>query len=164
MSKAYSEYLKVKKRLKAQVWTYGFLYYLLNFTTIFAAFYIALLAVLFLAGANTNYIEENPYKDAQFLHSSGVYVIFTTIINSIVGLISGILSFFLINNKFQSKKVQLKKLEFEEIAFRSNLGNYSNFHSQKEKEYYLYKRTLVHIQFERYHTEIIKGDSFYDSK
>ncbi|WP_426461555.1 DUF4231 domain-containing protein [Mycoplasma hafezii] len=166
MTNFYKEYLKIKKKLIFSMYIYGFLYYLLNLITILAAFYISLLAIYFLAGANGNYlggIENNPYHDPEFLNKSGVYVIFTTIINSIVGLISGMLSFFLVNTKFQNKKTQIKKLSFEELAFNSNLANYKLKETKEKKEFYLYKRSLIITQFDRYHTEMIKGDNFYEA-
>ncbi|VEU70393.1 folate/biopterin family MFS transporter [Mycoplasmopsis glycophila] len=152
MSQAYATFLKIKKRLKIEIFVYGFIYYLFNLTTLFAAFYVGILSVAFLAGVNNNYPEGmvNPYTDPEFLNKSGVYPILTTIINSITGLVTGLLSFFLINNRFRSKKIKLQKINFEELAFRSNIGNYKQAENQKAKEYMLYRRVVKILDFDRF--------------
>ncbi|RIV16318.1 DUF4231 domain-containing protein [Mycoplasmopsis gallopavonis] len=160
MSKSYASFLKIKKRLTIQIIIYGFFYYLFNLTTIFAAFYVGLLAILFLAGANKNYPEniKNPYFDPEFLNYSGTYVIITTWINSITGLLTGLLSFFMINNRFKSRKIKLKKIQFEELVFRGNVGNYKLAASQSEREYMLYKRCVKILDFDRFTTTNLQGE------
>ncbi|MCU9938505.1 hypothetical protein NWQ34_02300 [Mycoplasmopsis felis] len=85
----------------------------------------------FLAGNNKNfpgganaYPGNNPYF-SPFFNDNINYILLTTIINSAVSLISGVISFFVINTRFLFYKRKYNILVFEKTIYMSKLYIYN---------------------------------------
>ncbi|WP_029512509.1 DUF4231 domain-containing protein [Mycoplasmopsis iners] len=129
------------------MWYYGIAYYTLNFLILFSALFTGIIGTLFLAG-NSNYLNPNPYKT--WINADSNYIITLTMVNSIVTLLTGVLSFFVVNIKFQQRKEQLNKLKFEYILYKSKQAYYSVDKVEQNHMYIFYKRILAIMQFDRY--------------
>ncbi|MGZ9755968.1 DUF4231 domain-containing protein [Mycoplasma sp. 394] len=141
-------YGKIIKNAKIKMYVYGVFYYILNLITIITAFYISIIAILFLAGNNPHFLNNvNPYKN-EFINNSSNYILLTTIINSVLSLISGILSLFVVNSKFIFYKKKVKQLEMEYVFYKSKLYLYT--HNNDTNKFILYKRALHILETERY--------------
>ncbi|TDV24359.1 uncharacterized protein DUF4231 [Mycoplasmopsis mustelae] len=145
-------YTKILKYAQFKKYIYGVLYYILNLTSIVTAFYLSVLAIQFLAGnnkffGNNNSISDNPYNDPYF-NDGNNYILLTTIINSSLSLVSGILSFFVVNNKFIFYKKKVQQLKMEYSIYKSKTFIYKE--EQATNRFLLYKRALQILEVDRY--------------
>ncbi|WP_322959882.1 DUF4231 domain-containing protein [Mycoplasmopsis felis] len=152
-------YEKIVKQTRIKKWVYGVFYYLLNSVSIFTALYISYIALQFLAGNNKNfpgganaYPGNNPYF-SPFFNDSTNYILLTTIINSAVSLISGVISFFVINTRFLFYKRKYNILVFEKTIYMSKLYIYNGTHEQNQ--FMLYKRVLQILETDRYKSSVL---------
>ncbi|MEE3928534.1 DUF4231 domain-containing protein [Mycoplasmopsis ciconiae] len=147
---SYKFYLDTKKKVSRNVYVYGVLYYVLNFLTISAALLTGILTTWFLAGTVKGFSGENPYRS--FLNESNSFVIIITFISAVSSLITGLISFFVINQNFELNKNRLKKIRFEYILYQSDLFYYSGL-SKIDKDYTLFKRLEFILNIDRYQRE-----------
>ncbi|WP_051521855.1 DUF4231 domain-containing protein [Mycoplasma leonicaptivi] len=91
----------IKKSNKKKI-IYGIAFYFLNMLSLCAILGTAIISVYFLAGNNKHYPEGviNPYRTDFWNKVPDNYILFTAIINSFVAFISGLISFFVINTKY----------------------------------------------------------------
>ncbi|MBW0596002.1 DUF4231 domain-containing protein [Mycoplasma anatis] len=151
MFDALRESKKTISKTKKQIFIYGFFYYMLNFITIITTFIVGTIAIIFLAGASKYYGDSiNPYKS--WLNLDSNYVLTTTIINAILSLFSGIISFFLVNTKFIEKKSLLNKLNMEMMIYEEKKFYYGN-KKRADRDYILYKRVFYLANKEKFDRE-----------
>ncbi|VEU76560.1 DUF4231 domain-containing protein [Mycoplasmopsis columboralis] len=148
-------YAKVKKENTIKLVISGISYYLLNILSISFALYLGVIAAIFLASINQNYPKElgNPYK-ALFpnITTGSTYILLTSIINASVSLISGFLSFFVVNDYFKNQKSIREKLKLENLIYSDKVFYYKEL-TQKEADYLFYKRIFFLTKKEKYDRE-----------
>lgn len=150
---AFRQYKKLYLKVWNRVYIYGFFYYLLNLITIISALAIAIIATVFIAGT-VKYPNDmvNPYRS--WFNNGTNYVISTTIINSVVALISGLLSFFLINKRFNDAKNRIQKINIEYTLYKGKEIYYSDV-DKKTRDYILYKRVTNIVSYDRFSTDYL---------
>ncbi|WP_322962661.1 DUF4231 domain-containing protein [Mycoplasmopsis cynos] len=155
----YKRFLELQNKTKIKKYIYGILYYFLNTITFISTLYVAIIAVYFLAGNNSNYQNnENPYR-LDFWKDSSNYILATTIINSLTSMISSLIAFFAINNKFRFYKEKFNLLKFEHLYYQTRKWIYFDQLDQ-ENDFRLMKRALNILEIDRY-----KSSSFlYENK
>ncbi|QDY87172.1 DUF4231 domain-containing protein [Mycoplasma anserisalpingitidis] len=154
MFDALKESKRTISKTKKQIIVYGFFYYFLNSITIITTFIVGTIAIIYLAGASKYYGDTiNPYNS--WLNQDSNYVLTTTIINAILSLFSGIISFFLVNTKFIEKKSLLNKLNMEMMIYNEKKFYYGN-KKQVDRDYILYKRIFYLSNKEKFEREEIK--------
>ncbi|WP_129623226.1 hypothetical protein [Mycoplasmopsis columbinasalis] len=134
------------QKLKTSVIIYGFSYYGLNIATYALTLFTGIIGTIFLAGASS-YLNPNPYKS--WLNANSSYIITITIVNSLTSLCTGLLSFFVVNLKYQEKMLQLSKMKFEYIFYLNRQGYYLNL-TPAIATHLFYKRVLVILNLDRY--------------
>ncbi|QNM93732.1 DUF4231 domain-containing protein [Mycoplasma sp. Pen4] len=157
-NKLLNQIKKIYKDNKRLYYLYLSLYYFLNLLTIFAAFIIGVVAVYYLAGSNKYEVRKtnNPWFN-HVLVGVGFYPILITTINSFIGFISGVLSFFVVNKKYQAKKLAIQKIKLEIIMFESDLSIYKNINDIDKKVFALYERVLGILQYDKLNKEQLFG-------
>ncbi|VEU74426.1 Uncharacterised protein [Mycoplasmopsis citelli] len=154
--KTQAVYQKLKKENWTKLLISGFFYYTLNIVSIGLAFYIGIIGVIFIASINSNYDNGiNPYKQMfPFITTGANYILLTSIINAVVSLISGLLSFFVINDYFKTQKSIREKLKLEFLLFSDKVSYYQEL-SNKDAEYLFYKRIFFLSKKEKYDREYL---------
>ncbi|WP_406614578.1 hypothetical protein ACJA23_01355 [Mycoplasma corogypsi] len=145
------QYIKLKRKYRKEKTIYGVLYYVLNLVILSTTFAVGILSIHFLAGIN-NYFPKgvvNTYKNP-VLDTPGFYPILTTSISAGIGLISGLLSFFVVSKKYQNACRYLKHINMEEILFKNNLFVYKDAPSKVAKEFRLYRRSITIAEYDFY--------------
>ncbi|VEU76936.1 DUF4231 domain-containing protein [Mycoplasmopsis columbina] len=137
------------KKIKNQIIIYGILYYTFNVIILLLTLFTGVIATIFLAG-NSTQLDPNPYKT--WLNESTNYIITITVVNSLTALITGILSFFVVNTKYQEKIAQLNKLKFEKIVFLNKQGHYKDLDKNIQLHIF-YKRILLFLNVDRFRQE-----------
>ncbi|MBN3534678.1 DUF4231 domain-containing protein [Mycoplasma procyoni] len=152
----HKRFLELKNKTRIRKYVYSVLYYLLNITTFVSAFFVAAIAVYYLAGNNKYYPKDqiNPYK-IDFWTDSSNYILSTTIINALTSMISSFISFFVINTKYRFYKVKCNVLDFEYLLYKTKKGHYAN-ESSSENDFRLYKRGLAILEINRYKSSFFR--------
>ncbi|QGZ97635.1 DUF4231 domain-containing protein [Mycoplasma sp. NEAQ87857] len=158
---------KIYKKIKLQYYVYATFYYILNMITIFAALVIGVLAVYYLAGSNKlgerQNILNNPWYN-EVLVGVGFYPVLTTSINSFIGFVSGILSFFVVNKKYQDRKIQSKKIQLHILICKEQLSIYKNIDNEGERLFMLYKNILNILEIDKYSYQDLINEDFNETK
>ncbi|OAB49014.1 hypothetical protein [Mycoplasmopsis gallinarum] len=140
-------YKRLVKNTTNLVWILGFIYYLFNFIVFLATLSTGVIGTWFLAGNSKFFTNTNPYTT--WLNLDSNYIITLTYINSIVALTTGLLSFFLVNDRYKTKMSQLRKLKFEYALFQAKQLYYAD-NTTIDRQYIFYKRILNIINYDRY--------------
>lgn len=151
-------FLKFKSRTRKTLIVLRSFYYFLNLSAIFSSLFIGLATTIFIAGTSTSYPEGviNPYRT--YLNENSNYVVLTYIVNAVVALISGVISFFVINARYVNIKTVYQRLNLEHLLYSSGELYYSNL-TKEEKDYRLYRRAISIIGLEKYSTDDIVTDN-----
>ncbi|UUM20049.1 MULTISPECIES: DUF4231 domain-containing protein [unclassified Mycoplasma] len=145
---------KIKRENYLKLLISGFFYYTLNIISIGLVFYIGIIGVIFISSVNDQYQSgTNPYK-MMFpnLTKGANYILLTSIINAVISLISGLLSFFVINDYYKKQKSIREKLQLEYLLYLDKVSFYKEL-SGKEREYLFYKRICFLAKKDKYDRE-----------
>ncbi|WP_025755636.1 DUF4231 domain-containing protein [Mycoplasmopsis cricetuli] len=156
-------YKKAKRDNLIKLVLSGFSYYFLNILSIAIALFLGVIAAIFLASTNKNYPEgfDNPYKLLfPNLTDGRTYVILTNAISAITSLISGLLSFFVVNEFYKKQKSIREKLKLEYLVYSDQVFHYKDL-SENEANYLFYKRVFFILKKEKYDREnlTLKGEN-----